>query len=139
MQEVREVMALAGRGLEGDRYALGTGTYSTSPRVVKRHATLICFDDIETAQRKGSDFSASETRRNIVVDGISVADMNALVGKTFRLGEALVRGDEICKPCERPSLLSGKPDFAGKFEQSGGLRVEILEDGRIAVGDALVI
>lgn len=139
MQEVREVMALKGRGLEGDRYALGTGTYSTSPRVVKRHATLIAFDDIETAARKGGTFNAAETRRNIVIDGIAVADLNALVGKTFRLGAALVRADEICVPCERPSLLSGKPDFKEKFEQSGGLRVEILEDGRIAVGDTLQI
>lgn len=137
MREVPEVMALAGRGLEGDRYALGTGTYSASPRAVKRHATLIAFDDIETAARKGGAFSPAETRRNIVLDGITVADLNALVGRTFRLGAALLRGDEICKPCERPSLLSGKPDFAGKFEQSGGLRVEIVQDGRIAAGDEL--
>jgi MOSC domain-containing protein YiiM len=139
MQEVREVMALKGRGLEGDRYALGTGTYSTSPRAVKRHATLIAFEDIETARRLGSDFNPAETRRNIVIDGISVADINALVGRSFRLGGALLRAEEICVPCERPSLLTGKPDFKEKFEQSGGLRVEILEDGRIAVGDALAV
>lgn len=137
MREVREVMALAGRGLEGDRYALGTGTYSTSPRAVKRHATLIAFDDIDIARRKGGNFNPAETRRNIVIDGIPVADLNALVGKTFRLGAALVRADEVCVPCERPSLLSGKPDFKEMFEQSGGLRLEILEDGRIAVGDEL--
>jgi MOSC domain-containing protein YiiM len=139
MREVPEVMALAGKGLQGDRYALGTGTYSTSPRVVKRHATLIAFDDIETAKRKGGNFNPAETRRNIVIDGITVEQINALVGMTFRLGAALVRADEICIPCERPSMLSGKPDFKEKFEQSGGLRVEILEDGRIAVGDALTI
>ena len=138
MQEVREVMALAGRGLEGDRYALGTGTYSASPRDISRHATLIAYDDIETARRLGSEFHPAETRRNIVIDGIAVADMNALVGQTFRLGAALVKAVEICIPCARPSLLSGKPGFQEKFDQGGGLRVEILEDGRIATGDALV-
>ncbi|MSO20249.1 MAG: sulfurase [Acidobacteria bacterium] len=137
MQEVSEVMALAGKGLEGDRYALGTGTYSASSRNVRRHATLIAYDAIETARRAGGEFNPSETRRNIVIEGISVADINALVGKAFRLGAALMKAVEICVPCERPSLLSGKSAFKETFEQSGGLRVEILEDGRIAQGDAL--
>ena len=137
MQEVPKVMALAGRGLEGDRYALGTGSYSHSPRDISRHATLIAYDDIEIARRAGGEFHPDETRRNIVIDGISVADINALVGKTFRLGSALLKAVEICVPCERPSLLSGKPAFKDKFEQGGGLRVEILEDGLIAQGDAL--
>src|SRR5262245_53861388 len=134
MQEVVSVMALAGKGLEGDRYALGTGTYSKSPRDIRRHATLICIDDIEIARRAGGEFHSEETRRNIVIDGISVADTNALVGKTFRLGGALVKAVEICLPCERPSMLYKKPGFKEKFEQGGGLRVEILEDGRIAKG-----
>jgi len=137
MREVADVLALAGRGLEGDRYALGTGTYSNSPRDIRRHATMIAFADIETARRAGGEFRPEETRRNIVIDGISVEDTNALVGKAFRLGSALVKAVEVCVPCERPSMLYHKPGFKDTFAQGGGLRLEILEDGRIAVGDEL--
>lgn len=139
MLEVSEVVALAGKGLAGDRYALGAGTYSRSSRDIRRHATAIALDDIETANRQpGAAFLPGETRRNIVVEGITVAEMNALVGQTFHLGAARLRAVEICKPCERPSLLCNKPNFAERFAQSGGLRLEILEGGRIAKGDPLV-
>ena len=138
MQEVPRVMARAGVGLDGDRYARGTGSYSNSPRDIRRHATLIAYDDIEIARRAGGEFRPEETRRNIVLDGISVEDMNALVGKTFKLGGALLRAVEICLPCERPSVLYNKKGFKDNFAQGGGLRVEILEDGSIAQGDTLI-
>lgn len=39
---------------------------------------------------------ASATRRNIVTEGV---DLNALVGKRFRIGDALLEGIEPCDPC----------------------------------------
>ena len=139
MHEIAKVMALAGVGLEGDRYATGKGTYSQSPRPVKRHATLIAASDVEAARQAGYAFSPEDTRRNIVVEGISQDELNQLVGKTFQIGAALVLALEICKPCENPSELSGKPGFPQAFEHTGGLRVEILKSGTIQVGDSLAV
>ena len=139
MHEIAKVMALAGAGLEGDRYSLGKGTYSQSPRPVKRHATLIAAADIEAARQAGFDFLPSETRRNIVVEGISPDELNQLVGKTLQIGAALVLALEICQPCESPSELSGKPGFPQAFKHTGGLRLEILKSGTIQVGDAISV
>lgn len=140
MQEVDVVAAIAGVGLEGDRYATGRGYYSKSERKVFRHATLIALADIEAANRgaAGARFLPSDTRRNIVVEGISPDELNALIGKIFRVGGAVVRGIERCKPCNRPSILCDKPGFAEAFDNSGGLRVEILQTGKIERGDTVV-
>ena len=37
MAELREAECIAGRGIEGDRYFLGTGTYSPKPDVARGH------------------------------------------------------------------------------------------------------
>ena len=72
------VRALAGYGLEGDRYARGQGSYSRLEPPVARHVSLIRSEDIEVANkelmRRGLvPFSADETRRNIVVEGASMS------------------------------------------------------------------
>src|SRR5258707_14192242 len=88
MQERDSVRAFAGRGLEGDRYERGEGSYSKLPRVAARHVSLIACEAIEAAnrelvQRGLIPFEVNETRRNIVVDGI---DAYGLLGKQFRIG-----------------------------------------------------
>ena len=44
----------------------------------------------------GIPLTAAETRRNIVTEGV---DLNALVGKRFRVGEVECLGVELCEPC----------------------------------------
>ena len=41
METVPEARAIAGRGLEGDRYALGVGYYSNTPGPGGRDLTLV--------------------------------------------------------------------------------------------------
>ncbi len=140
MKEARKVTAIAGVGLSGDRYAKGTGAFSKNIKETKRQVTLISHDAIESANAVLAHellppFLPSETRRNIVVKGISVEELRALVGKTFKIGEVSMRGVEECVPCQRPSKLSGKQWFKKMFENGGGLCVEILTGGTIKTGD----
>lgn len=132
MVSVSQVHALAGQGLEGDRYCEKIGFWQTvsRPKNNIREVTLINELDIH-----GSGFTEAETRRNIVVTGRS--DLISLIGCTFRLGEVLLEGTEECTPCKRPSDLSGKPNFAMAFKTTGGIRARILSTGRIKVGDSL--
>lgn len=132
MCEVTEAKALKNLGLEGDRYAGDKGAWSKSGRSVKRQVSLI---EQEAIDRAGGKFLASETRRNIVVSGFP---LNRLVGKEFIVGESLMRGVELCDPCQRPSKLCGKDGFPELFDGSGGLRAEILIGGTIKVGDGLM-
>jgi MOSC domain-containing protein YiiM len=135
MQSQERINAIAGIGLEGDRYARGTGAYSKSKREVIRHVSLVSQEAIDAANTaNGTTFTAAETRRNILTEGI---DLNELVGQEFSVGGVRMKGVGLCDPCARPSALSGKPGFEPAFRQRGGLRAEILTDGDIILGDTI--
>jgi MOSC domain-containing protein YiiM len=138
MKEVTRIHAIAGVGLENDRYAVGIekGVYSHSSHVTTRHVSLIAIEAIGAANKELAEpFDPSETRRNIVTQGIVLAE---LLGKEFTIGNVLLRGVEPCLPCARPSALTGKPCFDRAFQDRGGLRAEILSSGTISVDDEIL-
>lgn len=141
MMQLAQANIIAGKGIEGDRYALGIGAFSkTKPKI--RHISLIALSGIEHANqellaKQQAVFSESDTRRNLVISGISVNELNDLVGKIFYLGGLMFRGTELCAPCQRPANLLKRPDFMNAFENRGGLRAEALESGYLIPGDRL--
>jgi hypothetical protein len=144
MLSVSTAKAIVGIGLEGDRYALGTGAYSAIKPTKVRHISIIALSAIDTANdwlTAGDEptFDGSETRRNIALAGITASELNALVGQRFQLGDIQLLGTELCTPCERPAQLLGKPSFMEAFEGRGGIRAEVLNSGVLAAGDKLFI
>ena len=144
MQVISQIKVVAGIGLVGDRYALGVGAYSATKPPKVRHISLIALTGIEIANEwldAGDEptFEGSETRRNIVLKEISPSDLNGLVGQIFRLGNILLKGTELCEPCERPSQLLQRSGFMDAFEGRGGIRAEVLNSGMLAIGDELFI
>jgi len=133
MDRIESVRAVAGRGLEGDRYFLRAGTYSRKEGP-DREITLIETEALEALARDYAlTLDASETRRNVATRD---AALNHLVGRTFRVGEATVRGLRLCEPCGHMERLCGKRVRPGLVHR-GGLRAEILADGVIRVGDPI--
>ncbi len=137
MDRVPRVETIKGKGLKNDRYAAGDGYWQTgvkNPRPAKRDVTLISAEAIE-----GTDFTEEETRRNLVIEGMSPDELNDLVGAYFTISGVVMRGAELCTPCKRPSDLSGKEGFAQQFKNAGGLRAEILTNGELVEGDVLQV
>jgi len=131
LASVEKVNAVAGLGLEGDRYFLRKGTYSKKHKP-SREATFIEAEALEGLQREyGLELSALESRRNITTRGVA---LNHLVGKTFRVGRAVFKGLELCEPCGHLEQLTGRQVKAGLVHR-GGLRSEIIETGLVSVGD----
>jgi MOSC domain-containing protein YiiM len=123
------VRALAGRGLEGNRYFFDADAPSGQA------LTLIAAEAVEAMEREhGISIEPRESRRNVVTRGV---DVNALVGKTFRVGEVECRGIELCEPCADLQAMT-KPGIIKGLLHRGGLNVDILSDGEIRVGDAVV-
>lgn len=126
--------AVAGRGLEGDRYFSGKGEFSGGVRA-GRALTLIEAEAIEAlAAERGIQLASGESRRNLVTRGIG---LNDLVGRRFRVGEVECYGDRLCDPCnylEKHTLPGALKGLANR----GGLRADILTDGEISVGDPVV-
>lgn len=144
MVEREKVRLLARVGIEGDRYALRLGAFSSSNPPKIRDATLVTKSGIDSANHflKTNGlvaFNYEETRRNIVIENLLPDELNDLVGKVFFLGGIKLKGTELCVPCERPSKLANKKNFQDSFENNGGIRVEILEDGELMIGDLLVL
>lgn len=135
VKSVPEVIALAGRGLEGDRYAAKLGTFSKDPGS-GRDVTLIESEAIEALKRDYQvELGASESRRNIVTQGIS---LNHLVDKEIRVGEVVLRGTRLCEPCAHMEKLTVKGALRGLIHR-GGLRTEIVKGGTIRVGDSVIV
>jgi MOSC domain-containing protein YiiM len=133
MRSVPEVQAVAGRGLEGDRYFERAGTYSETPGT-GREVTLIESEAVEAAVRdEGLALTPGDTRRNIITVGVP---LNHLVGREFLVGDVLLRGMRLNEPCAHLARLTGQP-VVKALAHRGGLRAEIVRSGTIRVGDAV--
>ena len=131
-QSVERVRALAGRGLEGDRYAAGIGTFSDRPG--RRDVTLIESEMLEAYQQQSGDkLSAAEARRNLLTQGVR---LNDLVGREFKVGAVRLRGLRLSEPCTHLMRLTHPGTLRGLVHR-GGLVAEVLCDGELAVGDKI--
>lgn len=134
MLEVREVLAVPGAGLEGDRYFLRQGTFFKPEPDFE--LTLIEAEAVENAQREhGLKLAPGESRRNLVTRGVS---LNPLVGHEFQIGSVRVRGIRLCEPCSHLQALTGQPVIKA-LPHRAGLRAQILTEGPIRVGDTVSV
>ena len=126
---VESARADAGKGLVGNRYYFAEGAKPG------RALTLIAAEALEAmAADDGITLTAAESRRNVLTRGI---DLNALVGKRFRVGDVECAGVELCHPCKHLESVT-RPGVVKGLANRGGLNADILTDGEIAVGDEVV-
>jgi hypothetical protein len=132
MRLVEQAQALAGRGLVGDRYAAKAGTFTPAGGVGAGYdLTLIqaeVLDELVLAADRR--LSYAEARRNVITRGI---DLNALVGRRFRIGQVECLGQRLCEPCSHLERLTTKGVLRGLIHR-GGLRADVVSDGQLDVG-----
>ena len=112
-------------GLEGDHARPG-----------KRAVTLIQAEHLPAiaAYLGRSEVRADELRRNILVSGLNLA---ALKGRALQIGDACLRITTICAPCSRMEETFGPGGYSA-VRGHGGWCAEVLEPGRIVLGDAVL-
>jgi MOSC domain-containing protein YiiM len=134
---VPEAEARTRRGLVGDRYYIGSGTFSDAePKGPGRELTLIEGEVLEALEAEhGIRLTGAVARRNLVTQGIR---LNELIGVTFRIGHVLVQGIRPCDPCTHLDKVTGMKLLL-PLRNRGGLRASILSDGAIRVGDAIAM
>jgi hypothetical protein len=132
MREVSTAEAVEGRGLLGDRYERGAGTFS-NPRGRGYDLTLVEAEALEELSAKGVELAPIEARRNIVVRGIALDD---LIGRRFRVGEVECFGQRRCEPCAHLERLT-RPGVLRGLVHRGGLRADIVSGGSIRTGDSV--
>ncbi|MDA1343350.1 MAG: sulfurase [Proteobacteria bacterium] len=131
---VEAVQLKMGKGLVGDRF------FGRSQKIPGRNITFIEVEEIyEFNQSYQQAIELNATRRNFITRGIR---LNELVGKTFRVGDVLCRGVELCEPCrvlarQLPQDSLTQTQIIKAFTNKGGLRADVLSDGIVRLGDSL--
>lgn len=138
MEELDEAECVAGRGIVGDRYFDGTGTYSPKPDT--REVTLIEQEALDALARNDPplqggaiELTPGDHRRNLTVRGVP---LNHLVGRRFRIGDVILRGGRLNFPCKYLEELLGLPVYLPLYNRSG-LNCGIERGGVIRPGDPI--
>jgi MOSC domain-containing protein YiiM len=117
------VVAVAGKGLEGDRHFHEEGARPGQA------LTLVAAEEVEAV-----GLAPGETRRQVTVRGV---DVNGLVGKRFRVGEVECLGVELCEPCAHLQEMT-RPGIIKELAHRAGINADIVVGGTIRVGDPVV-
>lgn len=126
VQVVKQVEAVIGRGLTGDRYRGQTGGAG------KRQVTLLQHEHLAViASMLGREsIDPAELRRNIAVSGINLI---ALKGKQFRIGTAVFEYTCLCHPCSLMEEVYGKGGY-NAVRGHGGICAKVIKEGVIDLG-----
>jgi MOSC domain-containing protein YiiM len=130
MRRVPSARLLAGRGLAGDRYALGGGTWARYPDLEKQLTLIDAADVAAVAAEVGVPLTPGDTRRNLVTAGV---DLPALVGRWFAVGDALLFGVKRCPPCTHLERLTGAR-LVKAMVHRGGINAAVFSGATVAEG-----
>lgn len=119
---VESVQAVAGKGLEGDRYFFESGAKPGQA------LTLVEQDVVAEV-----GLAPGDTRRQLTVSGTG---LNDLIGKRFRVGAIECYGVELCEPCAHLERMT-RPGIIKDLVHRAGINADILTDGTISVGDEI--
>ena len=128
--EVQQIECVAGHGIRGDRFFDYKDDY-------KGQITFFSAEIFEALTRHFglTNKSAGALRRNVIVSGV---DLNDLIGEEFSIQGVKLRGTAHCRPCYwlDQALVRGTEEF---LQGNGGLRAQIVSDGKISVGEAQLV
>ena len=128
IQSLNEVEAIAGKGLINDKHF-------KDGNEVRCQITLIEIENINYYNRiSNTTIPAISFRRNIITEEI---ELNELVGKEFIIGEVRVKAHDLCRPCKYLEESLKQKNIVKEFLRKGGLRCEILTNGKIFIGDII--
>lgn len=136
LHAVDTVRAVQGKGLEGDRYFYGQGTFN-KPQLSQhvREISILPYETLsECNSRLGSSLNFLDLRRNLVIKNF---DASLLEDKEFSIGTAKFRIVRTCPPCRYLSRLLDEDMMAG-LKHIGGHRAVIVQSGIITVGDEII-
>ena len=130
IREVDSIKVIANKGVVGDRHF----NEFNDPYC---QLSLIESEGIDDYNIKHNlNISYVDFRRNIVTSGIQ---LNNLVGKKILVGNVILEGVDLCRPCKHLSEILDQSNIIKEFLRKGGLRCQILSTSNINIGDKIKI
>ncbi len=128
--ETSEIDLIAGKGIIGDRHFKDFND-------PLNQLTIIESENIDEYNLKNKlNIPYLNFRRNIVTKGIK---LNDLVEKKISIGSVILNVIDLCRPCRHLSEKLNRNDIIKEFMRKGGVRCQIINDGRISIGDQIKI
>tara|TARA_B100001123_G_C14614133_1_gene751040 strand:+ start:113 stop:553 length:441 start_codon:yes stop_codon:yes gene_type:complete len=128
ISNVNSVEVIKGKGIINDR------KFSENNQK-ERQITLIEIENINYFNNiSKTNIDPLNFRRNIITENIR---LNGLVGKEFFVGKVKLKAHDLCRPCKYLQNKLKQNNFVKEFLDKGGLRCEILNSGKISVGDII--
>ena len=128
--EVNTINLVAGKGIIGDRHFKDyNDPYN--------QLSIIESESIDEYNKKYNlDIPFLDFRRNIVTRGIK---LNDLIEKKIMIGNVNLEVIDLCRPCRHLSEKLEKNNIIKEFLRKGGIRCQILNDGKISTDDQIKI
>ena len=130
IQDLDTIEVLANKGIINDRYFNENNDQDMQITFIESE-NIDYVNEISSTSVPYIDF-----RRNIITKGIK---LNKLVDKEFIIGNVKIKGHRLCNPCKYLQDKLNIENLVKKLVNIGGLRCEILTDGRISVKDKIKI
>lgn len=134
---VENVLAIKGKGLQGDRYFYQKGTFN-KPQLSQtvREISILPYEVLkECNQRLDAKLEFVDLRRNLIIKDF---DINLINEQIFQIGLAEFKIVRTCPPCRYLSRLLDEDIMKG-LKYIGGYRACITKSGLINVGDKVRI
>jgi MOSC domain-containing protein YiiM len=133
MTTITTAHVVPGRGIEGDRFYVLRGLEAAGAASTC-DVTLVEQEALEALKREDPQGATDDTaRRNIVIHGCS---LHRLIGRTFRIGEVVLRGLAPHEACTSENMQQATSCMA---LQHADLRAQVLTEGTLAVGDRIQV
>ena len=130
INEVNVIDLVTGKGVLGDRHFKDYNDPFN-------HLSIIESESIDEYNKKYNlDIPYLDFRRNIVTKGIR---LNDLIDKKILIGDVRLDVIDLCRPCRHLSEILDKDNIIKEFLRKGGIRCEILNDGKISINDQVRI
>ena len=128
--ETSEIDLIAGKGIVNDRH------FKDYNDPFNQLSIIECENIDEYNLKNNLNIPYLNFRRNIVTRGIK---LNDLVGKKILVGSVKLEVLDLCRPCRHLSEKLGRNDIIKEFLRKGGIRCQIMNDGKISLNNKIKI
>ena len=128
--DVNEISLIADKGIVGDRHFRDYNDPFNQLSIIESEN----IDEYNLKYK--SNIPYLKFRRNIITKGIK---LNDLVEKRIKIGSIELEVIDLCRPCRYLSEKLNRNDVIKEFLRKGGIRCQIINDGKIYLGDKIKI
>ena len=128
--DTNEINLIAGKGVVGDRHFKDYNDPYNQLSIIESEN----IDEYNLKYKLNIPYL--DFRRNIVTKGIK---LNNLVEKKISIGSVKLDVIDLCRPCRHLSEKLGRYDIIKEFLRKGGIRCQILNDGKISLSAQIKI